>query len=190
MNCPEGAKLIPLTQGKFAIVDEEDYELISKFKWRAHNVRKEHGPDRWYALCTVHLGMISGKQVQSYIHLHRLIMHPPKGMDTDHIDRNGLNCRRSNMRICTRTQNNQSGHPHCNTSSQFKGVSWHRRSKRWVVHLTCNKRLVYNDSFVNEIEAAHAYDRAVIKYCDEFAYTNFPRKDYENGMEPNMQVVA
>lgn len=166
-------KTIPLTQSKVALVDDEDFDFASWFKWRAIKNGKT-----WYAQSVVYLGKVSGKSILGYMLLHQLIMRPPKDMQVDHKNHDGLNCRRENMRICTKTQNQYNQRHRQNTSSQFKGVSWNKRARKWVAYIGYDNKTIYLGLFTSEIEAAQTYDRAAIKYFGEFACTNFPKEDY------------
>lgn len=158
-------KQIPLTQGKFAIIDAEDYEELSKYKWYAMKtsdvdymaVRNSHGPKRRLIL------------------MHRQVMNTPKGMDTDHRNHNRLDNRKSNLRICTTTQNLQNGSSQKGSTSQYKGVSWYKRDKKWRADIQVNGKKIFLGYFDNETEAAHAYDEAAVRYFDGFAKTNFSR---------------
>ena len=105
------------------------------------------------------------------IRMHRLIASPAAGMVVDHIDGNGLNNTRANLRICRHIDNirNQAKRP---GSSQFKGV--HRRKNRWGAMIYKDKALHFLGSFLNEIDAAKAYDVAAIEAFGAFARINFP----------------
>lgn len=176
MDCPDGARLVPLTQGKFAIVDEEDYEISARFPWYIQNTRRSS-----YAICKMYIGSIGGKSCSAYMSLHRLIMRPASGMDIDHLNHNGLDCRKKNMRICTRQQNacnRRSNRQVKEKSSLYKGVSWHKRLRQWQSGIAVNKRDVHLGYFDLEIDAAKAYDRVAIAHFGEFAHTNFPKEDY------------
>jgi len=113
---------ISLTQGKVALIDDEDMELVSKHKWC---VRRE--PNNFYAAT----GVTRPSGVHTVLRMHRLIMDAPRGMDVDHINHNGLDNRRVNLRICTRTQNLRNSRKRKGCSSRFKGVAWCKPAKKW-----------------------------------------------------------
>lgn len=125
-------KTILLSQGKFAIVDDEDYEKLSKYKWCANN---RHGC--WYAVRT------SNKKI---IRMHRQILGLKKGdgMKTDHVNHNGLDNRRCNLRICTLAENNHNRQRNKKwRSSKFKGVSWDKKMEKWRTQICYNYKLTY-----------------------------------------------
>lgn len=109
--------------------------------------------------------------------MHREIMNAPKGMVVDHIDGNGLNNRKSNLRICTQAQNNLNSRPKRNCSSRYKGVSFYKRDKIWQVQIFHNSRTIFLGRFDDEIEAALAYDRKAAELFGEFAYLNFKKSE-------------
>ena len=110
--------------------------------------------------------------------MHRKILNPRPGMETDHRDHNGLNNQKTNLRIVTAGQNQHNQKKHKGTTSQFKGVSWRKKMSKWQVQIMIHYNRIYLGMFTSEIQAAKAYDRAAIKYFGEFACTNFPRSDY------------
>jgi len=123
------ARYIPLTQGRFAIVDAEDYEELAKRKWFFAGQGKTG-----YAVS-------QQSRREKRVWMHRLIMKAPKGLYVDHIDWNGLNNRESNLRLCTAAENSQNRGPIANCYSRYKGVSWHKTNKRWNPTIkACGKR--------------------------------------------------
>jgi hypothetical protein len=112
--------IIWLTQGKYAIVDNDDLDLILRYKWHFNG---------GYA-CTDSYGR--------KVYMQKFLMSTPDKMDTDHIDRNKLNNRRFNLRICTRSQN-QANQKSSRGSSRFKGVSWENQPCKWRVDITKDK---------------------------------------------------
>jgi hypothetical protein len=157
----DGARLIPLTQGKFAIVDADDYERLSKHKWCA--CKKRH---TFYAYRRT-----QGKKIS----MHRVIVNAPRGLVVDHKNRSGLNNRKSNLRPCTIAQNNRNSGPHHNATSKYKGVLWNKAARKWQARIRPNRRQIHLGFFTDEIEAAIAYDRKAEQVFGEFAYLNFPQ---------------
>jgi len=155
------ARLIPLSYGKWAIVDAADYGRLSSYKWCAVKEKRN-----WYAKTL--------DKDCNRLALHRLIMDAPKGLVVDHIDHNCLNNRRSNLRLCTQKQNNCNTLPRKGCSSKYKGVSFNKARKRFIAYIQHNKKRYFLGYFDDEIDAAKAYDKAAKKFFGEFAYLNFP----------------
>ena len=154
-------KKIKLTQNKYALVDDNDFEELNKFKW--HALKDEN---------TFYTGRkIWDKKTkkQKYITMHRVIMKTPKGKETDHIDNNGLNNQRSNLRIVTHSQNQMNKGMSKNNTSGFKGVSWDKNSKKWLALIRFNGKQIYLGVYTTKEEASEAYIKACIKYHGEFA---------------------
>lgn len=156
-----GASAIELTFGKYAIVDAEDYPQLTKYKWCA----TEHGPT-WYAQTLRRDGVP--------LSMHRLITGAPKGLFVDHRDHNGLNNRRSNLRLCTHAENSRNTRPAWGKSSRYKGVSWDKNRSRYQANIRYNGKLIRIGRFKSEIAAAKAYDKKAFELFGEFAYLNFP----------------
>ena len=118
-----------------------------------------------------------GRKKTTMLRLHRAILNPPKEKIIDHIDHNGLNNKRSNLRICTMAQN-AANRRKVKGSSNFKGVSWHKRHQMWQAKIQRGKwsHLGY---FNDELEAAKAYDKAAKDLWGEFAKLNF-ENDYKS----------
>ena len=156
-------KEIPLTQGKVAIVDDKDYPIINSFKWSAA-VRYSAKSERCYAVRSV------GKKV---ILMHRLILGITSELQCDHINGDGLDNRRSNLRIATNTQNqmNRQKQPRC--TSQFKGVCWDKSRKKWVALIMVNQKHIHLGRYNEEIDAAKAYDAAAKMLFRKYANLNF-----------------
>jgi hypothetical protein len=101
-------------------------------------------------------------------------MNPPKKLVVDHRNSDGLDNRRENLRIATKTQNAFNSRKRKNATSQFHGVHFKKLSDKWVACIQYRKKRMWLGYFENEIEAARAYDRAALKYRKEFARLNFP----------------
>lgn len=157
-------KRIHLTRNRIALVDDEDYESVSRFKWTLL--------PKGYASCIMFMGNLNHKRVLCTMKLHRLIMRPPDSMEIDHINHNGLDCRRSNMRICTHQQN-QYNQISRYGASQYKGVIRERRPhKCWRARIKHNNKLISLGFFYNETEAAIAYNQKAKELFGEFANLN------------------
>lgn len=156
-------KEIPLTQGKIAIVDDEDYQGLSQYKWCA---AKLHGI--FYAVRAVR------GENKKHILMHREILGLTKGdgKQTDHHNHNSLDNRKCNIRICSNRQNQQNRHKK-RGCSQYKGVSWYKRDKKWFAQIKVNSQKIHLGCFNNQIDAAKAYDKKAKELFGEFACTNF-----------------
>lgn len=155
-------KKIKLTQGKFTLVDDEDFEELNKWNWSVNRIGKS-----WYAVGSVWNGT---KKLPTL--MHRFILQAPKNFLVDHIDGNGLNNQKSNLRLCTHSNNMQNSKKPENNTSGYKGVTWHKGRKLWQAQIMVNGKSIYLGRFVNKEDAAHAYDTAAVKYHGEFAKTN------------------
>lgn len=151
--------LIPLSRGMTAVVDADDFDIVSPYNWAALQNRR-----LFYAKRSKAWGRPS--------RLHRFLLDDPASQ-IDHIDGDGLNNRRANLRLCTNSQNqgNQRNQRRQVGASIFRGVCKHRN--KWVAKIAPNR--TYLGAFASETEAALAYDRAAIAHFGEFASLNFPR---------------
>lgn len=150
---------IPLTQGKVATIDFEDFEKVRQFKWRASKNRTS-----WYAKTTF------GKEDH---YLHRLLFSEPLGVWIDHRDGDGLNNQRHNLRTCSVPQNIRNQKIKSSNTSGFKGVSFRRDCKKWAAHIRHSGRKHHLGFFSTAELAALAYDNAAKKYHGDFAKGNF-----------------
>lgn len=155
-------KRIPLTKGKTAIVDDDDYARVAVHRWYYQSVG--YAASGW---------RVNGKTYQTT--LHRFIVGAEPGQYVDHINGDKLDCRRSNLRICTQSQNMQNMRNFRSGTSKFKGVSWYKRDSKWRSEIKVNKVSIHLGYFDDEIEAAKAYDRAAIEHFGSFACPNFSR---------------
>ena len=157
-------KQIPLTQGKYAIVDDEDYDrLMAMGKWHFNGI---------YAAKSITYRKPCGSMSSRTIIMHRFISKAPKGLEVDHEDGNGLNNQKQNIRVCTTSQNQKNRGKQANNTSGFKGVTWNKRVGRWYAQIQNNKKQISIGLFDCPIEAAKAYNAAAIKYHGEFAKIN------------------
>lgn len=163
-------KTIPLSKGKFALVDDEDWEWLSQWKWHASESKRIRLPSMWYARRQEgHAGPV--------VYMHREIcIRSGKSPSSlfDHRDRNGLNNRRANLRECSKSQNGANQRKRPRTRSIFKGAHWYKRLGMWHAVLTCDGVHHSLGYFNNDEEAARAYDAAAKIYFGEFAKLNFP----------------
>lgn len=151
-------KKISLNRGEYTLVDDKDFDLVIKTRWYLHE--SKNGKKYAYAN--------SGNKTS--ILLHRLIMNPPRGLEVDHINGNGLDNRRKNLRICTHAENNRNKGLQSNNTSGYKGVSWNMG--QWCAQVYKNNKRVYSKRFKDIKEAAKAYNTQAIKYYGEFAVLN------------------
>jgi len=157
---------IPLTQGKFAIVDPDDYPHLSKYKWR---LCKTKGKNVLYAERSIRLP--NGKY--SRILMHRQLINVPEGYVLDHINGSGLDNRRANLRLATIAQNAWNSKKR-NPRSGYKGVWLAKDKGLWRAAIFCNRKRKHLGYFKDKVDAAKAYDKAATKLHKEFAVLNFP----------------
>jgi len=153
-----GVRRIALGQNLFATVDAADYEKLCKYRWYA----SRHGR-AIYARCRE-----KGKDK----YMHRMIMRPRRGYVVDHVDGNGLNNRRCNLRVCTPRQNQANRRP-CGGTSRFVGV-FRNKDNKWQAGIQCHGVQYYLGVYDDEVEAAKARDRKAYELHGERAYLNLP----------------
>ena len=154
-------KEIKLTKNKTTFIDDEDYEWLSEWKWNygsggyaVRNSRKDECEKRKTIL------------------MHRIIIGTKKGEETDHINGNRLDNRRSNIRPCMRIQNRHNTNINKNNTSGFKGVVWYEPTKKWRATICINWKIKSLGYFKNKKEAAIAYNNAAKVYYGNFAKLN------------------
>ena len=164
-------KEIFLTKGQVAIVDDEDFEHLSQWKWYALETR-----NTFYA---AHGITIAFKKYQPQL-MHHLILDVPKGYVCDHIDHNGLNNQRNNLRVVTVRQNGQN--QRTRKTSVYPGVFWNKPNNKWCARIRVDKKIKHLGYFVNEIEAFQAYCDVVLAMGEEvlgFSYPDIPENERE-----------
>jgi len=158
------AKEIKLTQGKVAIVDDEDFDYLNQFKWYANKKYK-----KYYVVRNVK--DIQGKH--TLLSMHRFIIgNTDSKMHTDHINGNTLDNRKENLRICTAAENIRNQKQQINNKSGYKGVHWKKLSNKWYSEIRYKNKSIHLGCFINIMDAARAYNAAAIKYHGEFANIN------------------
>jgi len=162
-------KQIHLTNGYTTTVDDVDYDSLSVHKWYAHVKRRRDGSVRAvYAARSITL--CNGRETT--VRMHRVIMRPSETQYIDHIDSDGLNNCRSNLRLCTPSENVRNSRRSCNETSKYKGVCWDSRDKKWRAQISFSKKCYKLGLFDIETDAAKAYDAAAIRSFGEFARVN------------------
>ena len=123
-------KEIELTQGKVALVDDEDYEELSKYKWHAQRIY--HSDSLWYARRE---GSVDGKRIVNLMHRQLLGLVASDGMIVDHINKNSLDNRRCNLRIVSYAENSQNHNVFITNTSGHTGVWWRNKNKVWSAEI-------------------------------------------------------
>lgn len=161
-------KRIPLTQGKFAMVDARYWSEVIRWKWCAMKAKAACG-DRWYAVRS------SPRPHKRLILMHRFIAEI-SGMDWsrcyDHKDHNGLNNCISNLRPCNHSQNLGNSRKSPGKSSRFKGVYWDKLRKRWMARICKNGKTLFLGRFKTELQAALKYRKESRLMFRDFSETN------------------
>ena len=171
---------LPLSRGKFAKIDADDYIWLAQFKWHCH-----YAGHTYYAVRTQWQGNRSKK-----IMMHRVVAETPKHLVCDHVNRDGLDNRSSNLRNCTRAQNNLNRGSERGSTSKYKGVYRHKRMDKWVATIKGGGRRRHLGYFADEVEAARTYDAAAREHHGEYAVLNFPsnqrqaHQDRSQGVQP------
>jgi hypothetical protein len=170
-------KKIPLTQGKFALVDDEDYNVLSKLKWHLQPNKKKE-----YAAHSRSYSTKSGGRSCETILMHKFITGR---RGADHRDGNGLNNQKHNLRKATASQNNMNkGKMSVPCTSKYKGVSFYKITGKWVASICVKGKRYHLGYFDKEIDAARAYNKAALLYHGNFARLNIL---HERGIRPDAE---
>ncbi len=167
----DNARWIALTKGLFALIDAEDFPRVSSWYWSA-------------LVRTGRTAYAMRVERRRTIYLHRFIMGALPGTDVDHINGNGQDCRKINLRVCTHAENQRNySKTSSPTASSFKGVRWDRDRSRWVAWVKLDRKSRFLGRFASEEEAARAYDAAARELFGEFAKPNFPEETSSTGQK-------
>ncbi len=161
-------KQIPLTQGKFALVDDDEFEILNQFKWCAIKQGKQ-----FYA---VRKGCVGGKQKIIRMHREILGLSDPK-VFCDHKNNNGLDNQRVNLRSCSNTENIRNTGKKANNASGFKGVCFREDTSKFRAQIWVSGKPKHLGYFTCPIEAARAYDTAATMHHGKFANLNFSQNN-------------
>lgn len=155
---------IKLTQGKVALVSDEDYEYLSQWKWSAILIKGKI----WYA---------TRREGEKRFWMHREIMNTPKNLVVDHKNGNGLDNRRENLRNCTSFENQSNRGKNSNNTTGFKGVHFHKLSRKYIAVIKVHNKNYYLGLFKSPEEAALARDAKAMEMEKDFAYLNFQERN-------------
>lgn len=148
-------KVIPLTRGKAALVDDEDFERVAAHKW-------------CYMTAGYGARSIAEGGKRKLVYLHRFILQPKKGAHVDHINGDRLDNRRSNLRTCTHQQNRQNSKHYASNTSGHKGVSFDKTTGNWKAYINVDGRLVHLGRFETAEAAAQHRNAVAEKLFGEF----------------------
>lgn len=152
---------IPLTQGKVVMVDDSDFEWLSKFKWHYAE---------WKGIGYAKKN--NKGQSPAILKMHRLIMSAGRAEKVDHINRNTLDNRRGNLRIVTQSQNMMNAAIRKTNTSGYKGVCYVSRTNRWCANIWKDRKQIYLGSFRDKKDAALAYNKAALALHGQYAFLN------------------
>lgn len=164
-------KEIQLTQGKVALVDDEDFDWVNQFNWCAQGTKGKRNRQRFYA---------ARRKGSHLILLHRWLLNAEETQEVDHKNHNSLDCQKHNLRVATSQQNsfNTQKSKRTKMSSQYKGVCKVKpivnALNPFMAYISVNRKRIHLGYFSSEVDAAKTYDLAAIRFFKEFACLNFP----------------
>jgi hypothetical protein len=159
---------IKLSQDKVALVDNEDYEWLSQWKWSAFQNRSGY-----YAVRNERVKEMGGiKRSRKLILMHREILQAKDDMDVDHWDGNGLNNQRYNLRECPHADNMKNQKVNSVNKTGYKGVYWNKKNRKYVANIGVGGTCVYLGSFETAEDAALAYNQRAVEVYGEYARLN------------------
>lgn len=164
--CRGYVKTIKLSRGYYALVDDDFQDEFGGLGWFAIKITDT----RVYAARWSRGGLKNRK----LIYMHRYVLGKPTERDVDHIDGNGLNNQRGNLRWASRSDNQANKGISKQNTSGYKGVTWNKRLKKWQASISRENQTRYISVHKNIEDAARAYDRECLRVHGEFAVLNFP----------------
>jgi hypothetical protein len=168
---------IPLTRDGHTLIDAEDYEAVSRHSWYLHRTagRKNYAASR-----------VRGRVVL----LHRFLVHAPAGLEVTHVNRDGLDNRRSNLRIATHSDTHHNIPAQEGCTSEYKGVCWHRGGRKWVAQIDFEGVHYYLGLYRSEEDAAIAFDAVARALHGQFAFLNFPGREVSPELQAGLPPAA
>jgi len=145
-------KEISLTQGYSAIVDDEDYDSVSSIVWHTKCLPKPYA-------------------FHGNMKMERFILNPPEGLVIDHINGDGLDNRKNNLRVCSQGENTRNRSKQSNASKRYKGV-YLLRGKYWGAKIYPHGKQIFLGYYSSDVDAALAYNAAALKHYGEYARLN------------------
>ena len=161
---------VKLSNGQLLLIDDADIDLFKGYTWYAWRPRKTC---TWYA---------AANTADTLLLAHHLILPARPDLEVDHINLNGLDNHRCNLRYATPSQNKANRPPPISNTSGFKGVSWDKRARKWHSYITVNGRMTHLGYYSDAWDAAESYNRAAIRAWGEFAYLNAQIGKEQQGM--------
>jgi hypothetical protein len=150
-------KIIPLTQGKVALVDDNDYKWLNQWKWYMYAIR----------------GLFYARRGNGGSLMHRLILGAPPGVQVDHRNGDGLDNRRGNLRLASHAENQHNQKlSRINNTSGYKGVTWSKERRKWRAQIGVDGKTHYLGYYNNKLDAARTYNAAAEKLFGPFARLN------------------
>jgi hypothetical protein len=169
-------------KGLIAIIDDCDYDVCSNYRWMGIL----NGARTTVYAVNFYKDEQTGKTMALF--MHHLIMGKVQGKEIDHIDHNGLNNTRGNLRFATRTENMRNMNPKRGCSSKFKGVSFNIKLEKWQALIRIGRKLVHLGYYLREEDAAVKYDIAALEHFGKFAKINFDRSRYDGILSPRLSL--
>lgn len=177
---------IPMRNGGFALINEEDVALVLPYRWYAR-IGAANSLTQ-YAVSTFRIP--GGKGKRGGIYMHRLIMSAAPGTRIDHANRNGLDNRRENLRFCTQSQNVTNRIYKSNKSSGFRGVQFNKNNNKYRVWVTVKGKHIHGGYYRDPAEAARVYDKMALEIFGEFAVLNFSLSGCRDVSEESATVLG